>query len=622
MEFVDANSLFALQEGQHRRFHGPLVGAVGQLIDGQRSVGEIIAQLQQQYSAAEVHFALLFLEREGLILEAEGLEDRARLAFWHGLGLSARFGAERLEASPVELCCIGDVDPEPVQEALARSGVKLTKSGGALRIVLTDDYLREDLSQINRAALEAQSAWLLLKTRGHSPWLGPLFVPGQTACWECLAERLRSNRQVEAYLRARNSAGPSIYLSYAINHPAAGALAHLAAAASVAWLARGDNALAEQLVALDLSSLGTRPHVVVRRPQCVACGVPELLARRQQQPIQVESSLKAFTEDGGHRSLSPDETVRRHQHHVSPVTGLVACLEAVPSPLAELAPLFDSGHNMSRRSESAFFLEHHLRARSGGKGKTSTQARASALCEALERACGVFQGDESRERATLRQVGAEAVAPPACLLFSDAQYAGRVAWNAAHLNPSQRVPDPFDDRRAIDWSPAWSLTAKARRFIPTALAYYGYPHEPEHRFAWADSNGCAAGNSMAEAIMQGFLEVVERDAVALWWYNQTRVPGVDMDTFGDPYVARLREHYARINRDVWMLDITTDVGIPTFAAVSRQRQREERIALGFGAHLDAKLALLRALTEMNQFLPFIVTEGARMDLHDADVEAW
>lgn len=32
-------------------------------------------------------------------------------------------------------------------------------------------------------------------------WSGPLFIPGETGCWECLAQRLKNNRNVEEYIR-------------------------------------------------------------------------------------------------------------------------------------------------------------------------------------------------------------------------------------------------------------------------------------------------------------------------------------------------------------------------------------------------------------------------------------
>ena len=55
-----------------------------------------------------------------------------------------------------------------------------------------------------------------------------------------------------------------------------------------------------------------------------------------------------------------------------------------------------------------------------------------------------------------------------------------------------------------------------------------------------------------------------------------------------------------------MLDITSDLPIPTFAALSRRYDATvEDIIWGFGAHFDARLAILRALTEVNQWLPIV-----------------
>ncbi len=103
--------------------------------------------------------------------------------------------------------------------------------------------------------------------------------------------------------------------------------------------------------------------------------------------------------------------------------------------------------------------------------------------------------------------------------------------------------------------------------------------------------------------MQGFLELVERDSVALWWYNRVRRPGVDLDSFAEPYFPALRAFLARHRRDLWAVDLTSDLGVPAFAAISRRTDGGmEQIMLGFGAHLDARLALLRAVTEMNQML--------------------
>jgi ribosomal protein S12 methylthiotransferase accessory factor len=40
-------------------------------------------------------------------------------------------------------------------------------------------------------------------------------------------------------------------------------------------------------------------------------------------PIILGHRKKTFTADGGHRCLSPEETLRNYQHHISPLTGVV-----------------------------------------------------------------------------------------------------------------------------------------------------------------------------------------------------------------------------------------------------------------------------------------------------------
>jgi thiazole/oxazole-forming peptide maturase SagD family component len=166
----------------------------------------------------------------------------------------------------------------------------------------------------------------------------------------------------------------------------------------------------------------------------------------------------------------------------------------------------------------------------------------------------------------------------------------------------------FDERRIIEWTPIWSLTSNKKKYIPTAYCYYGYPMKADHNFCRADSNGDAAGNTLEEAILHGFMEVVERDCVALWWYNRVRRPAVNLDSFRLPYFKALRDYYHADGREIWVLDITSDIDIPTFAALSAVKQnRKRQFLIGLGAHFDPQVALARALTEMNQFLPVAVS---------------
>ena len=101
--------------------------------------------------------------------------------------------------------------------------------------------------------------------------------------------------------------------------------------------------------------------------------------------------------------------------------------------------------------------------------------------------------------------------------------------------------------------------------------------------------------------------MVERDSVALWWYYRLPKPAVDLAAFNEPYFQELLQFYQQHHRDLWVLDITSDLDIPTFAAISRRNDKAvENIILGFGTHLDPQIAILRALTELNQSLPAVL----------------
>jgi ribosomal protein S12 methylthiotransferase accessory factor len=162
---------------------------------------------------------------------------------------------------------------------------------------------------------------------------------------------------------------------------------------------------------------------------------------------------------------------------------------------------------------------------------------------------------------------------------------------------------PFEESHEIDWFPVWSLTHQDWKLVPTPYLYFGYFQDGQNDFCIADSNGIAAGNCLEEAVLHGLLEIIEWDAVAIWWYNRLERPGLDLAAIKDPMVKQFLEAYVSLGRRVWALDLTGDLGIPVYAAVAALvAETPEQPIMGFGAHLDPKMALLRALSEMNQSL--------------------
>jgi len=605
--FADDNAVLFVSETEKLVLSGRLYCALAERIDGRRRADDLVELLSAEASPAEVYYALTQLEQRGLLAEADGSVPTERAEFWAAMGTPATAAESRVAETRVGLATFGNLAPLRPAEELARLGLRIS-GGGDFWIVLTDDYLQAGLAEFNTRALATRASWLLAKPIGRILWLGPVFRPGTTGCWECLAHRLRSNRRVEAFLQERRGTAAAALAFRATLPPAASAALGLVATEAARWIGTGGGTPLEgAMITVDLGTLETQKHALVRRPQCPRCGAPVRAAELPPGAPVLQSRPKMFTADGGHRIVPPEETLRRFGHHVSPITGVVSTLVRMPDAEDLDVHLYAAGHNFGRPGRTFTTFRRSLRSSSGGKGVTDAQARAGGMCEAIERWCGLAQGDEPRRRDTYRGLGDAAIHPNACALYSEAQYRTRERWNVRDI-PTLLVPRPFDEGRLRDWAPVWSFTHKAWKYLPAAYCYYMEPDAGDAKTAdcVADSNGCAAGNTLEEAIAQGFLELVERDSVALWWYNRLRRPAVDLDAFDDPFIRGIQARLRARGRELWVLDLTSDLGVPAFGAISRSvTGSAERIMLGFGAHFDPRLGVLRALTEHNQMYLFV-----------------
>jgi ribosomal protein S12 methylthiotransferase accessory factor len=593
VEVVDDTTLLLLDELDYSQLQGAAYPLLAPLLDGKRTQEELFDLLSDKIFFPEISYALDLAEAAGHVIEGDDGDPR-HAAFWNRLGTDLGRVDARVSDSRVTVEALG-VAPDGALEALRLAGVP-TGPEGNFHLVLTDDYMRPELEAINRAALASGRTWMLARPEGQLLWLGPVFRPARTACWSCVAQRLRMNRQLQLFLerdRKQDRAAPVRPTPASIPTMRRAALDLVATEVAKAIVLGPTGAcLNDVILTIDSCSLESTRHAVVRRPQCAACG-DVAYARREPTPVVLRSQRKELDNDGGHRTERPEATYERLKSHVDAITGVVRNLEPVGDGSRDgLTYSYSAGHNFAQLHEDLKFVLSNLRGRSGGKGMTDIQAKVSAIGESIERYSAVYRGDEIERRATYRDIAADAIHPYELMCFSEAQYRRREAWNEGQVSGFHAVPQAFDDGRVLGWTPAFSLTTGRHRWVLSAYCYFGHPDFKKWFCSSSDSNGNAAGNTIEEAILQGFLELVERDAVALWWYNRLRRPELDLDSFHDPYVDRLREHYRKKDRDLWVLDITSDLGIPTFAAVCRRTDHPvEDIVVGFGAHLDPRVAL-------------------------------
>jgi len=582
------------------------------LLDGRRSHRDLVAALAPSHPARNVRSAIAALASRGYVVSGDYAMDRGGAAFWTSLGSSPRWAEERLAASRVAI--VGDEGH--LARRLGAMGVVVGSDRPDLTIVVCADYLAKAHDDINRRHIASGAAWMLVKPNGMRPMFGPVFRPAEPGpCWACLAYRLRGHQDVHDFLRSVTGEDAA-FLARAAESALLDAVCGLAAAEVAKWLVLRELApIHERAISLDTGRLAAEHHRAVRRPQCFACG-DEALYRpdRPPLPVRLRPSPTGFRNSGGLHAVPPEETLTRYRHLVSPVSGVVSWLSRTTDEGDPWLHVHWAGSNLALRTRRLSSLRRSLRSKSAGKGSTRQQSEVSALGEAVERYSSAFHGDEIRIRSRFADFAAagesEAIHPNDVQLFSDRQLDHAERINARG-HPYNVVPPRLDPHAEIDWSPVWSFSHGRHRYLPTSILYGMTPEQRGSSDLVADSNGCAAGNTLEEAILQGFFELVERDAFAIWWYNRLAVPGVDLESFGDHYLASAPDYYRRAGRDLWMLDVTSDLGIPVFVALSRRTGAEtEDIIYGAGAHADPRIAALRAICELNQCLSWLPRRGS------------
>jgi oxazoline/thiazoline synthase len=590
---------------EDRKFflHGELYCALASAIgEGRKSFRELVRALEGNFPSDKIHEALKRLvDRRFIIAKPRASADTVA-AYWASLGLSPEIAEKNLQKCRVRIQSIDVQGAAELGAALRALGVRVVKRSADLTVTLVSDYLEGQLAELNRQHLSDRTPWVLVQPCGIFPLVGPVLSPGKSACWACLAERMIRNREIKALLD--RGGARRVATSPLARHMVGQSGIQLAAveiAKAIATDFRTD--VRDHIISLDLLGATIVKHYVAARPQCAACGRKKLRdPRRAPVPVELGVGGKLVMTSGGYRTVSSRATVARFRKHVSPLTGVVSRLERIEADLP-MNTNYLATHNFSGPARTVNELKAGLSGGSFGKGSTAEQGEASALMEAIERYSGIFQGDEIRVTRRFTDFpSGDAILPNDVLLFSDAQDRQDQA-QMIDADPSMPMPVPFDRSAEIEWSPVWSLRDERFKYLPTSLLYFFYQGPPTAYHVHADSNGCAAGNTLAEAIVQGFLELVERDAYAIWWYNRLQRAEVDLGQFDDAYIRDLKIQLAETGRRLWMLDVTSDLGIPSFVTIAHWMENsQEFVEFGSGSHFDARIAALRAMTELNQFL--------------------
>jgi len=392
--------VYLLSEKKLFALKGRLYVSLAPLLNGDLTEEEIVEALRPDFDEDLIRKTLTHMKARGYITHTDGILPAAAAAFWEIQGLDARTAREKLSNARISIENFSRLDDEPLAGMLEGLGIHIT-GGADMAVVMVDDYLQEELRELNRSALKTNRRWLLVKPSGAILWFGPGFIPGKTGCWECLEHRLKGNREVETSLRRMTNAPGPFPISRATLPATVQVAFSIAAIRVVGWMVKEDTSeLTGKIVTLDLTNLETAKHVLTKRPQCPACGMTKGADISSLEPLILQSRKITFTEDGGHRICSPAETLERYSHLVSPITGVVSELETVFSDGGGLVTISMGAHRISERAGNLDELRLSLRNKATGKGKSRMQSRASAFSEAIERYSAIYDGNETTIRAS------------------------------------------------------------------------------------------------------------------------------------------------------------------------------------------------------------------------------
>lgn len=268
-----------------------------------------------------------------------------------------------------------------------------------------------------------------------------------------------------------------------------------------------------------------------------------------------------------------------------------------------------------------------------GKGPTRDHARASALMESIERYCALPSGSP---RNMIQ----------GC--YKDLSKVYKILQPRSVVEPM--IYD-YNEEMIMDFLFGFDLVTNDTLLVPAPIALFRYAAMPPavNPFAFHHTNGLASGNVMEEAVCHSLCEVIERDAISLaqlkasaaqfhvlksiqnylssngydvspimandYVDDNSVFPDVDISGLSFEPISNLVRKFKNHDIPLIIKNVTSEIGIPTFNAASVEWITHDYgyLAEGHGAHPDARIALLRAITEVAQTRAANI-QGARDDL--------
>lgn len=463
----------------------------------------------------------------------------------------------------------------PVDSMRLRAAI----SDSDLTVLSTGCCGRKRSSLVNGLCIELGRPLLNVVLYQDEAMVGPVLIRNATPCYVCLDTRLKEGdfKEYEYLLRRevpKGAAGRDLFFDR---------IAETAARLSrIVLSGKAASSYTGKVFSVDRYRGGARQHHLLRKDGCPCCSryLPKDTLRYKgfsiprSAIISLDGRRLVAYRENGLRVVSAAQTLR--------------AVRRLRGRLGIINLQLKDNRGGKIRVLVADPMGNNVRRSSGGKGFSGLQMRSSAAMEAVERYCSKMHPHDAVITAAYRQVKERAKDP-------------------RDFPISRYFPVRFTPDLPIDWVWGYSLVRRHPVLVPANFAYCCYAPRPGAHpidYFW-NSNGLGCGNCMEEAILHGFLELVERDACFIVYQNRLVMPDVDPAGFRrNRLVDGLLLRFERAGIAWHIKSFTTDIGIPSFAVLLCGRTgRYEGFGFAVGTHLDPEIALVRALTESEQLYP-------------------
>jgi ribosomal protein S12 methylthiotransferase accessory factor len=456
------------------------------------------------------------------------------------------------------------------------------------------------LHSLARFAHSAQIPSLFGHLDGLDAVVGPVVIPGQTACWNCVrlrqlanADHLEAAHALQASLLfERPRPRPRTYLA-----PMAPLLGHLLALEAVQIVSHyTPSHLVGRLLVQNLVTLETTLHTVIRMPWCEICGGAVAGGAPPGGPVLAD---RGSAEGGSSTPLrlndvaSPNDLRELLAVWVDSRTGIIRHL-AVETPQATEPELpVTSSAVLASYTEGAHYPSGPEIG--SGKGLTAVEAMIGAVGEAIERYSASRYRKADLYRSALNDLNGEFLDPRQLCLYADSQY-------AQPNFPFAR----FDPNRPIEWIRGYWLDTGGAVWVPALLAYFDFRASPEERFCQVTSNGLAAGAGLEDAALRAVLEIVERDAFMITWRAERPGRRLLLDDTIEPGADEVVRQLSERGVEVELFLLDAGLSIPTVICLGvGDGKRWPGVTVALAAHVSLRTSARRAILEQGHVGPYL-----------------